>query len=273
MRVIFLGDVVGKAGRLGVKRELPGLRSRFAPDIIIANAENIAGGIGMTCETLDELLAAGVDLVTSGNHVWRHREMLGRMEKDRRIVRPANYPGDAPGRGWVLHRLEDGRSLALLNILGTTFMEPLPCPFRTAGQWLEEIEAMENAPAIRLVDFHAEATSEKKTMGYFLDGKVSALVGTHTHVQTADASILPHGTGYITDLGMCGVEHSSLGADFDSVLKRYITRMPSPYKPAKGSITVNGVFLDIDDTCGKARDILLVRTGRSDSLDEKSLGE
>lgn len=257
MRILFLGDVVGKAGRLAVKQFLPALRESLRLDVVLANGENIAGGIGMTGETLDELFAAGVDFVTSGNHVWRHREIFSRLEKDRRILRPANYPDGAPGRGYGIFTLRDGRRLAVLNMLGTTYMEPLPCPFRTALSWAESSE-LEDV-AIRLVDFHAEATSEKKTMGWALDGKVSAVLGTHTHVQTADAQILPHGTAYLTDLGMCGVEQSSLGMDFEIVLNRFLTRMPAAFKPAKGDISLNGAYMDINDITGRAREIRIIR--------------
>ncbi len=257
MRILFLGDVVGKAGRLAVKQFLPKLKEDLRLDAVLANGENIAGGIGMTCETIDELFAAGVDFITSGNHVWRHKEIFSRLEKDRRIIRPANYPDGAPGRGYAVLTLRDGRRIAVLNMLGTTYMDPLPCPFRTALDWTEMPE-LEDV-SVRLVDFHAEATSEKKTLGWALDGKVSAVLGTHTHVQTADAQILPHGTAYLTDLGMCGVEQSSLGMDFEAVLDRFLTKIPSAFKPAKGDISLNGAYLDINDITGRAREIRIVR--------------
>ena len=257
MRILFLGDVVGKAGRLAVKQFLPKLKEELRLDAVLANGENAAGGIGMTCETMDELFAAGVDFITSGNHVWRHREIFSRLEKDRRLIRPANYPEGTPGRGHAILTLRDGRRIAVLNMLGTTYMEPLPCPFRTALGWVESPE-LEDVP-VRLVDFHAEATSEKKTMGWALDGKVSAVLGTHTHVQTADAQILPHGTAYLTDLGMCGVEQSSLGMDFEIVLNRFLTKIPAAFKPAKGDISLNGAYLDINDITGRAREIRIVR--------------
>ena len=293
MRLLFLGDVVGRAGRLAVKQFLPELREEYAPVVVLANGENIAGGIGMTSETLDELFAAGVQLVTSGNHVWRHREIFSRLERDRRIIRPANYPEGVPGRGWLVHTLADGRKLAVLNLLGTVFMDPVPCPFRTALRWLDgseradghaelpgtETEFESDPPAsfsvgeraardcrvpqdvvVRVVDFHAETTGEKKTLGWALDGRVSAVIGTHTHVQTADAQILPRGTAYISDAGMCGVEQSSLGMDFEPVLARFLTRMPQPFKPARGPVSLNGVFLDIDDATGLADEIRAVRS-------------
>lgn len=257
MRILFLGDVVGKAGRLAVKQFLPRLKEDLRLDVVFANAENIAGGIGITGETLDELFAAGVDFATSGNHVWRHKEIISRLEKDRRILRPANYPEGTAGRGHTVFTLRDGRRIAVLNILGNTFMDPLPCPFRTALAWAK-LPELEEVP-VRIVDFHAEATSEKKTLGWALDGKASAVLGTHTHVQTADAQILPHGTAYLTDLGMCGVEQSSLGMDFDIVLQRYLTRIPAAFKPAKGDISLNGAYLDINEATGRAREIRIIR--------------
>ena len=271
MRILFLGDVVGHAGRAAIRQFLPRVREEFAPDVILANAENVAGGIGMTASTVDELLGAGVDFLTSGNHVWRHREIIPRLQKDHRMIRPANYPEGTPGRGHDIFTLKDGRRLAVLNILGLTYMEPLSCPFRAADRWVESLvhpnpelgEGTEGqgdeAVRIRLVDFHAEATSEKKSMGWFLDGRVSAVLGTHTHVQTADAQILPLGTAYLTDLGMCGVEQSSLGMDFDMALERFMTHMPASFKPARGSLSLNGAFLDVDDDTGKARSIQLIR--------------
>ncbi|WP_294446883.1 TIGR00282 family metallophosphoesterase [uncultured Mailhella sp.] len=289
MRILFLGDVVGKAGRLAVKQYLPELFEELSFDVVIANGENIAGGMGMTSDTLDELFASGVDLVTAGNHVWRHREIFSRLDRDRRIVRPFNYPEGAPGRGYVVHTLRDGRRLAVINLLGTVFMDPLPCPFRTVLNLLDgsscpgaaehsALLALHNGGkdatnaeethtllheldgvAVRIVDFHAETTGEKKTMGWALDGRVSAVIGTHTHVQTADAQILPHGTAYISDAGMCGVEQSSLGMDFEPVLARFLTRMPHPFKPAKGPVSLNGVYVDVDDDTGLAREIRAVR--------------
>ena len=286
MHILFLGDVVGRAGRLAVKQFLPELKERYTLDVVLANGENIAGGVGMTSDTLDELFSAGVDLVTSGNHVWRHREIFSRLDRDRRIIRPANYPEGAPGRGYVIHTLHDGRRLAVLNLLGTVFMDPMPCPFRTALSWLEGAPSLVSSEAephaqdttggadaavnglrheldgvrVRLVDFHAETTGEKKTMGWALDGKVSAVIGTHTHVQTADAQLLPQGTAYISDAGMCGVEQSSLGMDFEPVLERFLTRMPHPFKPARGPVSLNGVYLDIDDDTGLAVEIRAVRS-------------
>ncbi len=291
MHILFLGDVVGKAGRVAVKQFLPELRDKLTLDVVLANGENIAGGLGMTGETLDELFSSGVDLVTSGNHVWRHREIISRLETDRRIIRPANYPEGTPGRGHTIYTLGDGRKIAVLNLLGTVFMDPLSCPFHTALNWLRGIpdlflpnlEESENKadPAaddkfenintifgaseladikVRLVDFHAETTGEKKALSWMLDGRVSAVLGTHTHVQTADAQLLPRGTAYISDLGMCGVEQSSLGMDFDVAVERFMTRMPRAFKPAHGPVSLNGAYLDIDDATGLPREIRTIRS-------------
>lgn len=270
MRILFLGDVVGKAGRSAVRQFLPKLRKELAPDAVLANAENAAGGLGLTCATADELLSAGADILTSGNHIWKHREIFSRLEKDHRLLRPANYPEGAPGRGCSVFTLKDGRRLAVLNLLGLTFMEPLACPFHMADTWVKELDGASSDMAgrsegerecvrVRLVDFHAEATAEKKALGWLLDGRVSAVLGTHTHVQTADAQLLPKGTAYLTDLGMCGVEQSSLGMDFDVALERFMTRMPTGFKTAAGELSLNGAFLDIDDETGRARSIRLIR--------------
>lgn len=257
--------MVGKAGRLALKQHVPGLRRELALDFVFANGENMAGGVGMTKDTLDEVFAAGVDAVTGGNHVWKHREVYARLDADPRILRPANYPDfshPVPGRGWAVFPLPDGRRLALLNLQGTTFMDPLPCPFQAARAWLHALDTLDeggSVVSVRLVDFHAEATSEKKALGWALDGKVSAVLGTHTHVQTADAQILPQGTAYLTDLGMCGVEASALGMDADAVLERFLTRRPVTFKPAKGQPALNGAYLDIDDASGLAGEIRLIR--------------
>lgn len=260
MRILFFGDVVGKSGRSALRQFLPQIREEFAPDVVLANAENVAGGLGLTASTVDELMDAGIDILTSGNHIWKHKEFVPRLQKDRRILRPANYPEGAPGRGFLIFTLKDGRPLAVLNLLGLAYMEPLPCPFRMADAWARDLDAEEEKKVkARLVDFHAETTAEKKAMGWLLDGRVSAVLGTHTHVQTADAQILPKGTAYLTDLGMCGVEQSSLGMDFERALERFMTRRPVSFKPAVGESSLNGAFLDIDDDTGLAKNIRLIR--------------
>lgn len=259
MNILALGDVVGKPGRLALRERLPVLRRELRLDFVLANGENMAGGVGMTPDTLDEVFAAGVDVVTSGNHVWKHREVYSRLDSDRRVVRPANYPdtpSPAPGRGHTELMLPDGRRVLILNLQGTTFMDPLPNPFAVALEQIRQWDTMQ-APRIRVVDFHAEATSEKKALGWALDGRVSAVLGTHTHVQTADAQILPQGTAFLSDLGMCGVEPSALGMDIDAVLTRFLSHRPVPFKPARGLACLNGALLDIDEESGLARSIRL----------------
>lgn len=266
MRILFFGDIVGKPGRQALKELLPALRREHAADVVIANGENASGGIGLTAETLRELLGMGIDILTTGNHVWKHRDLYGALDKEPRLLRPANYPAGAPGRGLGVYDLPGGHRLAVLNLCGTTYMDPLDCPFRTAEALLARLEAEEGgasgcapAPVLRIVDFHAEATSEKKALGWFLDGRVSAVIGTHTHVQTADAMLLPGGTAYLTDAGMCGVEASVLGMDHKVIVDRFLTRLPQRFRPATGRGSLNGVLLDVDETTGRARSIRALR--------------
>ncbi|MGJ3523186.1 TIGR00282 family metallophosphoesterase [Nitratidesulfovibrio sp. D1] len=259
MRILFFGDIVGKPGRQVLKELLPALRREHAADVVVANGENASGGIGLTGETLRELLSMGIDILTTGNHVWKHRDLYGPLDKEPRLLRPANYPAGAPGRGLGVYDLPGGHRLAVLNLCGTTYMDPLDCPFRTAETLLARLEAEEGAPAVRLVDFHAEATSEKKALGWFLDGRVSAVIGTHTHVQTADAMLLPGGTAYLTDAGMCGVEASVLGMDHKVIVDRFLTRLPQRFRPATGRGSLNGVLLDVDEATGRARSIRALR--------------
>ena len=281
MRILFFGDIVGKPGRQALKELLPALRREHAPDVVIANGENASGGIGLTAETLRELLGMGIDVLTTGNHVWKHRDLYGPLDKEPRLLRPANYPAGAPGRGLGVYDLPCGARLAVLNLCGTTYMDPLDCPFRTAEALLAQLEAADGgasgasggtgtsgvppdppappAPVIRIVDFHAEATSEKKALGWFLDGRVSAVIGTHTHVQTADAMLLPGGTAYLTDAGMCGVEASVLGMDHKVIVDRFLTRLPQRFRPATGRGSLNGVLLDVDEVTGRARSIRALR--------------
>uniref|UniRef100_B8DRL9 Metallophosphoesterase n=1 Tax=Nitratidesulfovibrio vulgaris (strain DSM 19637 / Miyazaki F) TaxID=883 RepID=B8DRL9_NITV9 len=259
MRILFFGDIVGKPGRQALKEQLPALRREHAADVVIANGENASGGIGLTAETLRELLGMGIDILTTGNHVWKHRDLYGALDKEPRLLRPANYPPGAPGRGLGVYDLPGGHRLAVLNLCGTTYMDPLDCPFRTAETLLARLEAEEGHPLVRLVDFHAEATSEKKALGWFLDGRVSAVIGTHTHVQTADAMLLPGGTAYLTDAGMCGVEASVLGMDHKVIVDRFLTRLPQRFRPATGRGSLNCVLLDVDEGTGRARSIRALR--------------
>ena len=245
MRILMIGDVIGKPGRQAIKALLPEVRQEYGIDMVIANGENTAGGFGITSDTAYELLENGVDVLTSGNHIWDQKEIIPSMDEGLPLIRPANYP-NAPGRGYLFHN-----GVMVLNLMGRVFMPPLDCPFRTADTILKEVKAGEN-PKIIIVDFHAEATSEKQGLGWYLDGRVSAVLGTHTHVGTVDAKILPRGTGYLTDVGMTGPVNSVIGSEVDAVLERFLTGMPQRLHVANGSVTMNSVLLDIDPDTGQA---------------------
>jgi len=258
VKLLFLGDVFGKPGRQAVQRLVPRLISRHGLDLVVANAENVASGAGVTPELADELLAAEVDLLTSGNHIWSKREIVPYLDKPgSRLLRPANYPPGAPGRGRGVAVTPDGRKLGVINLEGRVFMKTLDDPFRVV---LEELAALkkEGCTAI-LVDMHCETTSEKNAMGWFLDGKVSAVLGTHTHVQTADERVLPGGTAFITDVGMCGPWDSIIGVRKELVLERFTTQRPMAFEPAKREVHLQGAIVDIDDATGKARSIQRVQ--------------
>jgi len=242
IRILFLGDVIGKPGRKAVERFL----KKTAADFKIINGENLAGGIGITPRVAMEMLSCGVDLITTGNHVWKKKEMVPFLMEERRIIRPLNYPEGTPGFGYeVLNKNE--KTLCVSNIEGRVFMNHLECPFRSMKALIARVGS--DVPII--VDFHAEATSEKIAMGWFLDGKVSAIMGTHTHVQTADERILPKGTGYITDVGMTGATDSVIGMDKAAVLEKFITQLPRKYEVGKDDVEIQGVFLTIDGMTGK----------------------
>ena len=245
MRILMIGDVIGKPGRQAIKALLPEVRREYGIDMVIANGENTAGGFGITSDTAYELLDNGVDVLTSGNHIWDQKEIIPSMDEGLPLIRPANYP-NAPGRGFLFH---DG--VMVLNLMGRVFMPPLDCPFRTADTILKGVKSGEN-PKIIIVDFHAEATSEKQGLGWYLDGRVSAVLGTHTHVGTVDAKILPRGTGYLTDVGMTGPINSVIGSEVDAVLERFLTGMPQRLNVANGPVTMNSVLLDIDPDTGQA---------------------
>ncbi len=264
MRILFLGDIVGRPGRQALKARLSPLREKLGLDAVIANAENAAGGVGITTETLREILNAGVDMASLGNHAWRHKEVYNTLNNEQRVARPANVAPGVPGHGLRVHRLPDGRQFALLNLLGRTFMEPADCPFRAAEVLLA---GLPESVTLRFVDMHAEASSEKKALAAFLDGKATAVVGTHTHVQTADAAILPGGTAYITDLGMCGVESSVLGMTASSVIPRFMDGLPQRFTPARGEGVFNGLVVDADEDTGKATGVTLLREGMPDVFD------
>ncbi|MCF8106850.1 MAG: TIGR00282 family metallophosphoesterase [Desulfohalobiaceae bacterium] len=251
MRILFLGDIVGKQARKAVTENIGRLRQDLDLDLILANAENASGGLGLVPKNASELHNAGIDVLTSGNHIWKHKEIYNFLNESRWLLRPANYPPEAPGRGYNLFSIARLR-VGVINLLGRVFMSPVDCPFRTAGSILETLKQEAD---IVLVDFHAEATSEKKALGYYLAGRVSALLGTHTHVQTGDAQILSGGTGYITDLGMCGPSHSVLGMDPETVQRGFVQGLPQRFVLAGGEIKLQGALLDIDAQSGRTLNI------------------
>jgi metallophosphoesterase (TIGR00282 family) len=258
VKVLFLGDVFGKPGRQAVQRLVPRLIAREQVDLVVANAENSASGIGVTPDSAEELLAAEVNLLTSGNHIWAKREIVPYLEAPgSRLLRPANYPPGTPGRGRAVVSTPDGRRLGVVNVEGRVFMRALEDPFRVA---LAEAEAL-RAEGVKciLVDVHCEATSEKNAMGWFLDGKVSAVLGTHTHVQTADARVLTNGTAYVTDVGMCGPWDSIIGVKKELVIERFLSSRPVSFEPAKRDVWLQGAIVDLDDATGKARSIQRVQ--------------
>jgi metallophosphoesterase (TIGR00282 family) len=248
LRILLIGDVFGRPGREAVTRVLPDLRRERRPDLVVANGENMAGGKGMTAKTIAELKAAGVDVITSGNHVWGQREMLTYLPTDPDVVRPLNYPTGAPGRGCWL-----GVGVLIINAMGRLFMQALDCPFRAIDRALEEHG---ERARVRIVDFHAEATSEKIALAWYLDGRVSTVVGTHTHVPTADARILPGGTATVTDLGMVGPHHSVIGLDPQAAIGGFMTALPQKFTVAESrQVQFNSVLVDVDERTGRARSI------------------
>ena len=250
MRLLMIGDVVGSPGRNAVKKLVPKLRREFSIDMVVANGENSAGGFGITPDTTEELLMSGVDVITTGNHVWRKKEIISYMREEIPLIRPANFPPGVPGRGYIAI----GDTL-VINAMGRVFMEALDCPFREIDRILRETSKI-NPPKIIVVDFHAEATSEKNAMAWYLDGRVSAVVGTHTHVPTADNRVLPHGTAYVSDLGMVGPLNSVIGCEPDKIVEKFLTQTPQSFVVAKnGPVVFNSVLIDIDQASGKATNI------------------
>lgn len=263
MRLIFVGDVVGRAGRRVVTRELPRLRERFAPDLVVVNGENAAGGFGITGDIFHELRDAGADVVTLGNHAWDQKEILVFIEREPRLLRPVNFPEGTPGRGVGLFDTAGGRRVLVINAMGRLFMDPLADPFAAIEQELE-ICPLRQACDAALVDFHAEATSEKMAMGHFLDGRASLVVGTHTHVPTGDHQILPGGTAYMTDAGMSGPYDSVIGMDPAEPITRFTRKIGTGrLTPATGEGTLSGVAVEVDDATGLARHVGAIRIGGS----------
>jgi metallophosphoesterase (TIGR00282 family) len=258
MKILFLGDVFAKPGRTAVTRLVPRLIAKEGLDLVVANAENVANGSGVTPDLAEELLAAEVNLLTSGNHIWSKREIVPYLDQPGcRLLRPANYPAGSPGRGRAVISTPDGRRLGVVNVEGRVFMKNLDDPFRRAEEEIAALRA-EGVKAI-LVDMHCEATSEKNAMGRFLDGRVSAVLGTHTHVQTADERVLPGGTAYITDVGMCGPWDSVIGVRTELVLERFLTQRPVGFDPARREVHLQGAIVEVDDATGKARSIRRVQ--------------
>lgn len=247
----MIGDIIGKPGRIAVEELLPALRAERGIDFVTANGENVAGGMGLTASTADALLAAGVDVITSGNHIWDKREIYPYLEHTERVLRPLNYgTHGVPGRGWGVYQALDGSDLAVVNLQGRTYMQPIDNPFTEADRLLDE--GSEPLPPIRLVDFHCELTSEKNAFGLYLDGRVSAVVGTHTHIVTGDERILPRGTAYQTDLGMTGPIWSVIGFEPKTVLPRFINALPTRFEVADGPVVFNAAQIDVDPATGRA---------------------
>lgn len=248
MRVLFLGDICGSVGRDAVKQVLPSLRSKYNPHIIIVNGENAASGRGITRNIANDFFSWGIHGITMGNHTWDNKNIFEWIDEEPRIVRPANFSEVAPGKGMAIISA-NGKKLAIINVQGRTFLPPIDCPFKTTDSCIEEAKKSTNAI---FVDFHAEVTSEKIAMGWYLDGKASCVVGTHTHVQTNDDVILPNGTAFITDVGMCGSMEGVLGMRKDEVLHRFLTQMPTRFEVDEGKWHLHGVVVDIDEQTGQA---------------------
>jgi metallophosphoesterase (TIGR00282 family) len=244
MLILAIGDVIGKPGRWAVSELVPHLRQEYGVDMVIANGENAAGGIGLTPDTAQELLAAGVDVLTSGNHIWAQKEIIPYLEGEMPILRPLNYPPGVPGRGYIARN-----GALVVNLIGRTFIGNFDCPFRGMDQLLAELKPR---PPVIIVDFHAEATSEKVAMGRYLDGRVSAVLGTHTHVGTIDAQVLPKGTAYVTDIGMTGPVDSIIGDDAEMVLQRFLTALPHRLSVGTGKVMLNAILVKVDDKSGRA---------------------
>ena len=249
VKILFIGDIIGKPGRQALSRELHRLVDRHNADIVIANGENAAGGFGLTEETAKELFKQGIHLLTGGNHIWDKKEQVPLILADPRILRPANYPAGALGCGSAVLTTPGGVKVGVLNLEGRVYMKTLECPFKVADL---EIERLKQETNIIFIDFHAEATSEKSALGWYLDGRVSAVVGTHTHVQTADERILTQGTAFLTDAGMTGAFDSVIGMGKGETISRFLTQLPSKFEVAKKDIRLNGVVIGVDEKSGKA---------------------
>lgn len=256
MKVLFIGDIIGSPGRKGVASLLPGLLDSYNLDLVIANGENSAGGFGITPEVAEELFSLGINCLTSGNHIWTQKEIEGYIAGRPELLRPANYPAAAPGRGSLVTKASNGTKVGVANVMGRVFMDPIDCPFMALDR---EIAVVSQETKIIVVDLHAEATSEKQALGWYLDGRASAAIGTHTHVQTSDERILPGGTAYITDVGMTGPIDSVIGIRKEDALARFLTGMPRRFEVAKGQVQLQAVIIDLEEQTGKATGITRLR--------------
>lgn len=248
MKLLFIGDIVGSPGRNALKEYLPKLKAKFRPDLTIVNGENAASGKGLTSKIYHEIIQLGADVVTMGNHTWDKKDIFEFIDEAPDLIRPANFPDGNPGKGYVIKKAGN-KKIAVINAQGRSFLPPIDCPFRKLDEIVEEVR--KETPFI-FVDFHAEATSEKQAIGWYLDGRASAVVGTHTHVQTADERILPNGTAYITDVGMTGPYDGILGMDRDVIIQRFLTNLPARFEVTKGREQCNGVVIELDNQSGKA---------------------
>ena len=245
LKILAIGDIIGSPGRRALKELLPGLKKQYGVDFIIANGENVAGGLGLTLSTAEELFNTGVDVITSGNHIWAQKDIIPHLDSHIPILRPLNYPPGVPGRGWLVFNSK----MIVVNLIGRTFIGNFDCPFRAMDKLLAELEPK---PAVIIIDFHAEATSEKIALGRYLDGRVTAVLGTHTHVGTIDAQILPGGSAYVSDIGMTGPVNSIIGDSTDDVLDRFMTMIPHRLSVGKGKVTFNAILVTADEETGKA---------------------
>ena len=250
IRIGVIGDIIGKPGRLAVAQLLPELRDEMRLNLVIANGENVAAGAGLTPSLAEELLGSGIDVITSGNHIWDKREIYDYLDTGRPVLRPINYPDAAPGRGWLVHHTDDGHEVAVVNAMGRVFMNQLDSPFTKLDELLDG--AADPLPPIRILDFHCEITSEKNAMGWYLDGRMTAVVGTHTHVPTADARLLPGGTAYISDIGMTGPRDSVIGFSLETVLPRFTGHLPTRFHVAEGPVSFNAVVITASTVTGRA---------------------
>lgn len=256
MKVLYIGDIMGEPGRRAVARAVPKLVAQWKIDVVIGNGENVAGGFGITPELAQELFEMGLSAITTGNHAWDKKEILDYFPRERRLLRPANYPEGVPGQGSVVIETPAGEELGILQLMGRAYMPTLDCPFQVAKR---EMAKLKRRVAAVVVDMHAEATSEKMAMGFFLDGEATAVVGTHTHVQTADEQILPRGTAYLTDIGMTGPLHGVIGVKKELAIEKFLTGMPRRFEVASGPAVFCAALLDIDARIGKAISIERVR--------------